>query len=68
MPGDPSECRIHAANCIRLAEEATIAEARDHFFNLAAQWERLAPELESAKAFLDTMAEIKNENPSGPSA
>jgi hypothetical protein len=57
MPGDPNECRHHAANCKRLAEEATTG-AREHFFSLAAQWERLASELEGARAFLDTMAGI----------
>jgi hypothetical protein len=59
MPGNPNECRIHAANCKRLAEQATTPEAREHFFNLAVQWERLAADLEGAKAFLDTMANIK---------
>jgi hypothetical protein len=67
MPGDPNECRIHAANCKRLAEEATTPEAREHFFSMAAQWERLAADLEGAKAFLDTMAN-KKKNSSEPLA
>jgi hypothetical protein len=65
MPGYPNECRQHAANCKRLAEEATTPEARKHFSNLAAQWERLAAELESTRAFLDAMAQI--DEPKRPS-
>jgi hypothetical protein len=57
MPGDPKECREHAANCKRLAEEAPTPAAREHFSRLAAQWERLASELESARVFLETMAD-----------
>jgi hypothetical protein len=69
MPGDPQECRKHAANCKHLAEQATSPEAREHFSNLAAQWERLASELESAKAFLEAMAELEPKPPSSePSA
>jgi hypothetical protein len=68
MPGDPKECRQHAANCKRLAENATTPEAREHFFSLAAQWEKLASALESAKAFLEAVAEMETKKPSGPSA
>jgi hypothetical protein len=68
MPGDPKECRQHAANCRRLAENATTPEAREHFGSLAAQWEQLASALKSAKAFLEAVAEIETKKPFGPSA
>jgi hypothetical protein len=63
MPGDPHECRQHAANCKRLADEATTPAAREHFSSLAAQWDRLAAALESARVFLEAMADPKK--PSG---
>jgi hypothetical protein len=59
MPGDPHECREHAANCKRLAEEATTPAAREHFSRLAAHWERPAAERESARVFLEAMADSK---------
>jgi hypothetical protein len=59
MPGDPNECRRHAENCRRLAEQATRPDAREHFLTLAGQWERLASELEAAKVFLATMSAIE---------
>ena len=68
MPGDPNECRKHAASCQRLAEQATTPEAREHFLRLTAQWERLAAELEGAKAFLETMAEMEARNASSESS
>jgi hypothetical protein len=69
MPGDPKECREHAANCKRLAKEATTPGAREHFSSLATQWERLAGDLESARAFLEAMAQIDDRmKPSGISS
>jgi hypothetical protein len=59
MPGDPKECREQAAKCKLLAEAATLPEMKDHFITLAAQWERLAAEHESAEAFLRTVIEIE---------
>ena len=47
--GDPEECRQHVATYKRLASEAEIPEAREHFIDLAVQWERLAAELEMAQ-------------------
>jgi hypothetical protein len=58
MPGDPNECRQHAANCRRLAQAATAKTARDTFLNLAATWEALATELESAERFIEAMERI----------
>jgi hypothetical protein len=69
MSGDPNECLKNAAACKRLAEQATTPEAREHFFSLTVQWERLAVDLESARVFLDKMAKIEPKTPSsGPSA
>jgi len=61
MPGNPQECRRHAANCKRLAAEADTPEAKEHFIGLAAQWERLAAELEAGQKFLKTLQEIEPE-------
>ena len=56
MPGDPKECRAHAANCRDLAAQTTNPSAEESFTNLAQHWERLASELDSAEAFLLAMA------------
>ena len=55
MPGDPKECRMHAANCRTLAAQ-TSPSAKETFTHLAETWERLAAELESAQTFLKAMA------------
>ena len=68
MPGDPNECRKHAANCRRLAKEAKTPDAKEHFTGLAEQWDRLAAELESTEAFLKAMAAVEPRVPSEPSA
>ena len=53
MPGDPKECRAHAARCEKLAETAdTPAHARI-LLNLAKQWLKLAHQLERAQAALN---------------
>lgn len=54
MPGDPNECRMHARECLRLAESASKEEARETFSNLARTWQRLAAELERNQALLET--------------
>jgi hypothetical protein len=63
MPGDPKECRMHAANCRDLAARATHPSAKEAFTNLAQHWERLASELDSAEAFLLAMAAIESKKP-----
>jgi hypothetical protein len=35
MPGDPKKCRQHALNCMLLAKEATTAQSKQTFQNLA---------------------------------
>jgi hypothetical protein len=55
MPGDPKECRMHAANCRALAAQATSSSAKETFTSLAEHWDRL----ESAQNFLKAMADLE---------
>ncbi len=50
MPGDPKEARLHAANCMKLADTAEQSDATKTFLDLANQWTRLANELDDAYA------------------
>jgi hypothetical protein len=47
MPGNPRECREHAKNCLRLAEEATLPETKAKFRALAQRWLDIAADLEA---------------------
>jgi hypothetical protein len=53
MPGDPNECRAHAARCEELAKTAETPEQARILVNLARQWVRLALQLERAQAVLN---------------
>ena len=68
MPGDPKECRVHAAHCRTLAAEATGPAAKKAFTDLAEHWDQLAAELESAQAFLAAMNVMDTKRSSDPSA
>jgi hypothetical protein len=70
MPGDPKECRQHARNCMVLAKEATTAQSKQTFHNLAQSWTRLAAELEQAQVLLDALngVESKRSPESAPSS
>jgi hypothetical protein len=59
VPGDPKECRIHAKNCMQLAETATAPELRRTYVDLAHHWNRLAVELEDAKALWGTLNKLE---------
>lgn len=59
MPGNPRECREHAANCRKLAATSNNETARQAFENLASTWEGLAKELEAAHVFLQTLNSIE---------
>jgi len=61
MPGDPHECRQHALNCERLAEQAATPEMRETFLGLAKTWTKLAGELEAAKSLLDGLNKLDGE-------
>ena len=47
MPGDPAECREHAKTCMKFADSATRADAREVFEDLARTWLQLACDLKS---------------------
>ena len=53
MPGNPEECRLHALNCVRLAQTSTTPQGRSHFAKLARTWIRLAEDLERSWALHD---------------
>lgn len=53
MPGDPKECRAHAARCEELAKTAENPEHARILTHLARQWLRLAQQLERAQAVLN---------------
>lgn len=65
MPGNPRECRQHAARCAVLAAEAKTEHLKATYLNLSRTWEALARELEHAEALVaaemkaDMKADIK---------
>jgi hypothetical protein len=50
MPGNPEQCRLNAARCLKLAKRARRPEMRGTFTALADTWKRLAAEHESDEA------------------
>jgi hypothetical protein len=50
MPGDPKECRRHAACCAELAVAASTPQLKTTFLGLSKNWEKLAIQLEGAFA------------------
>jgi hypothetical protein len=61
MPGDPKECRRHAARCAELAMAAHTLQLRAMFLELSRNWEKLAIQLEDAFAKL-TESEVITSN------
>ena len=59
MPGDPKECRAHAA----LALSSPSALARERFEDLAKPWLRLAVDLERSQALLDEWGNLRPKRP-----
>ena len=59
-PGDPRECRLRAAECFRMAEQATSAQGRIEFNDFAKVWLRLATEFEKDNALLDMWSGPEN--------
>jgi len=53
MPTDPSECRQHALDCVRMAQTALTAEARKTWSDLAKTWLIFASDLEASEPLLD---------------
>ena len=52
MPGNPEQCRLNAARCLKLAKRARRPEMRETFTALADTWTRLAAEHDSDEALL----------------
>ena len=52
MPGDPKECRRHAARCAELAVAARTPHLKATFLALSKNWESFAIQLENAFALL----------------
>jgi hypothetical protein len=65
MPGNPTECREHAKECLKLAAEALSPLARVHFEDLAKTWGRLANDLDRTKALLTYWATIDDKAKAG---
>jgi hypothetical protein len=63
MPGNPEQCRLNAARCLKLAKRARRPEVRETFTALADTWTRLAAEHESDEALLRTMSELEFSEP-----
>jgi hypothetical protein len=52
MPGDPKECRKHAARCAELAMTARSPELKAALLELSKNWENLAISLEAVKGLV----------------
>jgi hypothetical protein len=63
MPGNPEQCRLNAARCLKLAKRARRPETRETFTALAETWTRLAAELESDEALLRAISELQFSEP-----
>jgi hypothetical protein len=48
VPGDPKECRKHAARCAEMAVAARPPQLKTAFLALSKNWESLAIQLEDA--------------------
>ena len=57
MPGNPHECRVNAAQCSKLAQNAITSEC-DAFVALAKTWKKLAAELEADQMLLQALSEL----------
>ena len=63
MPGNPEQCRLNAARCLKLAKRARRPEMRETFTALADMWTRLAAEHESDEALLRAISELEFSEP-----
>jgi hypothetical protein len=57
MPGDPDECRLHGKKCIEIAERSDSEVVKEQFRHLAETWFKLADELQSTLALMNTLEE-----------
>jgi hypothetical protein len=60
MPGDPKECRKHAARCAEMAVAARNPRLKTTFLELSKNWEKLAIQLENAFAQLAESKDIRS--------
>jgi cobalamin biosynthesis Mg chelatase CobN len=58
MPGNPEQCRLYAARCLKLAERANNTARRENLAALAETWTKLAAEYEADQPLLNTLSEI----------
>jgi hypothetical protein len=58
VPGDPKECRRHAARCAELAVAARAPELKSALLGLSKNWENLALSLEDIQGVLDEIEVI----------
>ena len=63
MPGNPEQCRLNAARCLKLAKRARRAEMRESLTALADTWTRLAAEHQSDEALLRAISELEFSEP-----
>jgi hypothetical protein len=63
MPGDPEQCRLNAARCLKLSERAKNPARRQSLLALAETWAKLAAENESDEALLRTLSELEFDEP-----
>jgi hypothetical protein len=63
MPGNPEQCRLNAARCLKLAKRARRPEMRETFTALADTWKRLAAEHEFDEALLRVISELEFSEP-----
>jgi hypothetical protein len=60
MPGDPKECRKHAARCAEMAVAAHTPQLKATFLELSKNWEKLAIQLENAFAQLGESKDLES--------
>jgi hypothetical protein len=58
IPGNPKECRKHAARCAEMAVAARTPQLKATFLELSKNWEKLAIQLENAFAQLAESEDI----------
>ena len=63
MPGNPEQCRLNAARCLKLAKRARRQEMRETFTALADTWTRLAAEHEFDEDLLRAISELEFSKP-----
>ena len=62
MPGDPEQCRLNAARCLKLSELAKDPARRQSLAALAETWTKLAAELNPTKRFSTRFLNLNSTN------